>query len=167
MEGCCTVKPTTHRSPTHCPECAKPGRLVGRITVKAMLRPEALMRLSATEHRFCPTPECPVVYFGAEEVFDLEQIVVPVFQKEPAGERTVCYCFAVNERDIRRELAETGRSTAGDRITALVKTERCACEIKNPQGSCCLGNVAATTRVAKAALGDERGKEPEEAPRHA
>lgn len=156
MESCCTVKPATHRSPIDCPECGKPGRLIDRITVRAMLRPDALMRLSALEHRFCPTPGCPVVYFGHEEVFDRGEIVVPVFQKEPTGERTVCYCFAISERDIRTELIRTGRSSASERIGSLVKGDRCACEVRNPQGSCCLGNVAAVVEAAKAAL-ESRG----------
>lgn len=125
------------------------------------------MRLSAPEHRFCSTPLCPVVYFGIEEVLDREEVVVPVFQKEPAGERTVCYCFAVGEGDIRRELVAMGRSSAEERIASLVKAERCACEVKNPQGSCCLGNVATATNAAKAALGNERGQEPLEASPHA
>jgi hypothetical protein len=127
--------------------------LVERITVKAMLRPEALERLSAPEHRFCSRPECAAVYFGIDEVFYRENIVVPVFQKEPPGDRLVCYCFAVGERDIRQELAETGHSTALGRITALVNGDRCACDVKNPQGTCCLGNVAAATKAAKVALG--------------
>jgi len=126
--------------------------LVERITVKAMLRPQALMRLSAPEHRFCTTAECSVVYFGIDEAFSREEIVVPVFQKERAGDRAVCYCFGVGEGDLRRELMQTGRSTASDRITALVKADRCACEVKNPQGTCCLGNVAAATKAAKAAI---------------
>jgi hypothetical protein len=137
----------------HCPACGKPGRLVERITVKAMLRSEALMRLSAPAHRLCATPGCPVVYFGIDGVFDRSEISVPVFQKEPAGDRPVCYCFGVSEReDLRRELVETGRSTASDRIAALVKAERCACEVKNPQGSCCLGDMAMATKAAKTAL---------------
>ena len=147
MESCCTVKPATHRSPAHCPECGGTGRLVDRITVKAMLRPAALMRLSALEHRFCPAPDCPVVYFGHDEVFDRDEIVVPVFQKEPTGERTVCYCFAISEREIRTELIRTGRSSASERISALVKADRCACEVRNPQGTCCLGNVAAAVEA--------------------
>jgi hypothetical protein len=64
----------------------------------------------------------------------------------------VCYCFGVTEGEIQRELVEKSRSTAGERITALVKAERCACEVKNPEGSCCLGNVAAATKAAKATL---------------
>jgi len=131
-----------------------------------MLRPEALARLSAPEHRFCSTPSCPVVYFGLDETFDQEEIVVPVFQKEPPGERPVCYCFGIGEADIRRELEQAGRSTAAERITALVKAERCACEVKNPQGSCCLGNVAAVTTAAKAATAGESAAAPKE-PSHA
>jgi hypothetical protein len=122
------------------------------------------MRLSAPEHRLCTTRECPIVYFGADEVFNRGEILVPVFQKEPTATRTVCYCFAVTEADIRRDV-DTGRSTARDRISALVKGGRCACEIKNPQGTCCLGNVAAATRAAKAALGS--GKRAEESTGHA
>lgn len=150
MESCCTVKPATQRSPVHCPECGGTGRLVDRNTVKAMLRPAALMRLSEVEHRYCPALDCPVVYFGYDEVFNRDEIVVPVFQKEPTGDRTVCYCFAVTEADLRRQIAQTGRSTAVDEITAHVKAGRCACEIKNPQGSCCLGNVATAVREATA-----------------
>jgi hypothetical protein len=148
---------------TECPRCGRAGQPVDRITVKAMLRPPALMRLSAPEHRFCPTQNCPVVYFGLEQVFDRGDVVVPVFQKEPAGDRTVCYCFAIREGDIRRELVDLGRSTAGDRIRALVKAGRCACEVKNPQGSCCLGNVAAATRAAKAARVNAQLRESEAA----
>jgi len=129
--------------------------------VKALLRPEALARLSAPEHRFCPTSECPVVYFGQDEVFDRRELAVPVFQKEPRGARTVCYCFAISEKDIRRELLETGHSSASERITALVKADRCACELKNPQGSCCLGNVAETTKEL------ERAREEQEVSHHA
>lgn len=127
-----------------------------RITVKALLRPGALARLSAHEHRFCGTPECPVVYFGHEEVFGREELTVAVFQKEPRGARIVCYCFAITEKDIRREILDTGRATASDRITGLVKADRCACEVKNPQGSCCLGNVAETTKEIEGACEQER-----------
>ena len=152
MDDCCTVQPAGVKGRLQCLECGRPGRLVHMITVKAMLGPEGLARLSAREYRFCATAQCPVVYFGADEAFERGEVVVPTFQKEPAGNRTVCYCFAVSEGDIKRELVETGRSTASERITALVKADRCACELKNPQGSCCLGNVAAVTKALSAEL---------------
>lgn len=160
---CCTVTPNTAFS-RQCRECGRPGRAVERITVKAMLRPEALMRLSAPEHRYCSTPSCRVVYFGDAETFGLEEIVVPVFHKEPAGDRTVCYCFGVNESEIRRELIGADHSTIEDRIKALVQAQRCACEVKNPQGSCCLGNVAAAVTAAAGAwdkIGSRHPRPPE------
>jgi hypothetical protein len=150
-ESCCTIGPQQNAAaPTRCPQCGNGGRTVERITVKALLRPEALGRLSEAEHRFCAAPACPVVYFGREERFNQDEIVVPVFQKGPPGDRAVCYCYAISEADVRREIAETGRSTAADRITAHVQAGRCACEVRNPQGSCCLGNVAAVVKALEA-----------------
>jgi len=126
------------------------GRSVERITLKALLRSEALMRLSDAPYRFCPTATCGVAYFAPESVFRREDLAVPVFQKEAEGGRTVCYCFGVTECDLRREIAERGTSTAAERITALVKADRCSCEVRNPQGTCCLGNVTAAVKAALA-----------------
>jgi hypothetical protein len=150
MESCCTVKPARVSTATACPECQRAGRSVERITLKALLRPAALERLSAPEHRFCASASCGVVYFGQDEVFRREDLLVPVFQKEPEGGRTVCYCFAVSEDEIRREVEASGRSATAVRIKTLVQAERCACEVRNPQGSCCLGNVTAVAKAAEA-----------------
>ncbi len=147
MEDCCRVKA---EEGVGCPKCGHPGRKVGRITLLALLRPPALERRSAAEHRFCPTTSCEVVYFGSGEVFRREDVLVPVFQKEPEGGRTVCYCFAVGEDEIQREVEAKGRSASAARIKALVQAERCACEVRNPQGSCCLGNVTAVAKAAEA-----------------
>jgi len=168
MESSCTTKPPEASAPVRCPSCDRPGRKVDRITVKALLRSGALARLITPEHRFCPGAECPVVYFGNGEVFERPDLTVPVFQKEAPGHRTVCYCFAISEDDLRREIVATGRSTAAERITSLVNADRCACEVRNPQGSCCLGNVAAAIDAAKEV--SESDGEPlalsEETPRH-
>ena len=161
MESCCTVNPAEVSAATACPACRHSGRDVERITLKALLRSEALMRLEDAPYRFCPTAACAVVYFAAESVFRREDLAVPVFQKEPEGEGTVCYCFGIAEADLRREITETGTSTAAERITALVKADRCACEVRNPQGTCCLGNVLA---VVKAASVQRRETEPSLAP---
>lgn len=149
MSDCCRVGEPAVEAPDRCPDCGRVGRKLDRITLKALLRPEALARLKPPEHRFCPSVSCRVVYFGRGEVFRREDVLVPVFQKEPTGDRTVCYCFAVSEGDIRREVEASGRSTALERITELVKAERCACEVRNPQGACCLGNVAAVVQAAQ------------------
>jgi len=147
MESCCQVTP---HGDARCPECGRPGRRVERITLKALLRPRALERLSPGDHRFCATDSCGVVYFGGGDVFRRDDVEAPVYQKEPQGGRTVCYCFVVTEDTIRREVQTTGRSASAERITALVQAERCACEVRNPQGTCCLGNVTAVAKAAEA-----------------
>lgn len=153
MEGCCA---TTASAPdTGCPGCDAKGRPVDRITLKALLKPEALARLSPGAYRFCGTPECSFVYFRPDSTFERRDLTVPVFQKELPGGRTICYCFAITEEDIARELAERGRSSAAERVSRLVKDERCACEVRNPQGTCCLGNVASATSALAGSVPDE------------
>jgi ribosomal protein S28E/S33 len=68
---------------------------------------------------------------------------VPAWQKEPVGRRTVCYCFGENEADIAEELDRTGGSLAVDRVRTHIAAGRCACAVRNPRGSCCLGDVTA------------------------
>ena len=46
------------------------------------------------------------------------------------------------------EIRDTGKCTILQHITAEVKAGNCACEIRNPQGSCCLGNVNAAVKRA-------------------
>lgn len=48
-----------------------------------------------------------------------------------------------------------GKSTAVAKITEYVEAGKCACELRNPQGSCCLGNVAQAFRQSA----KERNKE--------
>ncbi len=158
MEGCCE-RPQGPRS--DCPECGRPGRKVRKITLKALLRPEALARLGPEEHRFCATAGCPVVYFDAAGVFRRGDLLVPVFHKEAEGDRTVCYCFDITEDQIRREVETLGFAASAERIRALVKAGRCACEVRNPQGTCCLGNVSVVARLsatAEVSLGSQAGR---------
>ena len=124
-----------------CPRCRKRGSPVPEDTVKIFLRGPALEARNETVHRFCPTPDCPVVYFGFEESFTREEITVPVFQKEPPGNSLFCYCFEIPETAILKELSRTGNSPLLQKIAALVKAGKCACRLKNPSGSCCLGSV--------------------------
>ena len=168
MSGSCRSISQSPAGPSICPRCRQKGRPVDGITVKALLRASALELRAETAHRFCPTAQCPVVYFGGSEIFTVKDIAVPVFQKEPPGNRLVCHCFDVTEKEIRQELAETGQSTVQKRITALVKAGRCACELRNPQGTCCLGNIATAVQDVRKDLEDRlagccAGRRPDEA----
>lgn len=100
------------------------------------------------------TVECDVVYFTpAGGTYATGDLRVPVWQKEPPGGRVLCYCFGENEAGICNEIRETGTSQVVERVRAHIEAGRCACEVRNPRGACCLGDVSAVVRRIAAAVG--------------
>jgi Zinc binding domain len=146
---CCPEKPADGSAAWRCPRSGCPGRAVDRQTIKALLTEAALVRLLPGEYRFCSDADCEVVYFGADHLcFTTDDVRVWVWQKRPFGDRQVCYCFGESEASIRAEIEAHGHSSATERIRAHIAAGRCACEVRNPRGSCCLGDViAAIDRV--------------------
>jgi hypothetical protein len=100
------------------------------------------------QYHFCSTPTCDVVYFNNEHdsQFRKHDLLVRVGLKETDDPIPVCYCFGYTRKMILDEVEQRGHSTVTERIKAEVKAENCACEIKNPSGRCCLGDVAGIVR---------------------
>jgi len=151
--ACC--EPGTMADRQACPSCGVAGRPLARPTVQALLEPLALRRLRESGLSFCATSTCPVVYFGVDQSFLASDVRVPVWQKEPVGDRMICYCFGENETDIRTEHEIGGVSDAVSCVRQHIAAGRCACEVRNPRGTCCLGDVIAAVKriqdsVAKA-----------------
>lgn len=137
---------TSDNSPRQaaCPVTATPGTPVPLQTVKAMLTDVSLSRLSPTTYYFCAEPACDVVYFSRQgESYSRNDLRTRVWQKEPAGSRLLCYCFGESEQTIAAEIAATGRSNAMGRVKDHVRSGRCACDIRNPRGICCLADLKA------------------------
>jgi hypothetical protein len=66
---------------------------------------------------------------------------VRVYQKQPDVEDgCLCYCFVHTTGDIRAEVI-SGKQTIVNDINAGIQAGQCACDWRNPQGHCCLGNV--------------------------
>ena len=94
-----------------------------------------------------------MVYFDVEgECYRKSDLRVSVWQKEPFGNRTVCYCFGESEESMRTEIAATGQSHAVERVRAHIAAGRCACDVRNPRGGCCLGDLAAAVNRVETAL---------------
>jgi hypothetical protein len=109
--------------------------------------------LETADYRFCAEPRCDVVYFTSTgSQFGTADLRVPVWQKEPSGSRVVCYCFGESEASIRAEIELTGHSLAAQRIRDHIAAGRCACEVRNPRGACCLGDVMAAVKRVKSSL---------------
>lgn len=144
-----------HLASVPCPMNQKVGQPVDTLTLKALLA-VPLTQLSAAEYRFCKAADCPAVYYSADgqQLFGEADLRERVYQKHHADDTVlVCYCFRHTLGSIRVELIQTGASTVIDNITAGIQANQCACDIRNPQGDCCLGNVRQIVRQIKAELG--------------
>ena len=109
-----------------------------------LLRPGLVLQIGTTQYYFCETATCPAVYFpfdSAAGVFHKSDLRVRVGLKEDDDPIPLCYCFEITRKDIWDEIDQTGAATIPSRIKAEVQAGNCACEIKNPSGKCCLGNV--------------------------
>jgi hypothetical protein len=124
---------------------------VDTVTVKSLVR-RLPFGMPQTQYYFCDAPGCEVLYFAGHPdapAFQRLDLSVRVGAKETEDPIPVCYCFGFSRMDIQNEIAETGRTTAADRIAAEVKAGNCVCEAKNPSGKCCLGDIA---RAAQGAM---------------
>lgn len=153
MSNCCSAPECSTDNGLVCPVSGTKGVRVDLQTVKAMLTEAGLKCVRTATYRFCPDAACAVVYFAEDgHTYSKTDVRVPVWHKEPEGRRTVCYCFGENEGDIRAEITATGKSGAIERVRQHIQAGRCACEVRNPRGVCCLGDVGAAVKRVTATL---------------
>ena len=148
MSDCCSVK-SSSEVPTvaACPVNGARSKQVEMLTIKSLVR-RLPLGMPNTQYYFCEVQDCDVVYFALDSqapIFRRADLLVPVGAKATVDPIPVCYCFGFTRKDIQDEISDTGRSTITERISAEVKAGNCACEVKNPSGKCCLGNV---TRIS-------------------
>ena len=143
LMDCCNLPEPASAGTNRCRQCGAQGRKVHRETMENLLKPEARATIRDGAYFFDRTPDCDVVYFSNEEdsYFTKDALRVRVGIKESEPPTPICYCFGHTTESARKEILGTGHSTVADRITAEVQAGNCACEIKNPSGTCCLSEV--------------------------
>lgn len=145
-EDCCLL---TEKTPAPvkaaCPISKTLSRKVQRRTLEHVLKPSQRGAIREAQYYFCHDPSCRLVYFSNEEApaFSVDDLAVKVFAKDRGDEVPVCYCFDWTRGRIKQEIEATGHSTASLAIAREIKTGNCACDVKNPKGECCLGEVNA------------------------
>jgi len=132
---------------TACRICGEPGRIVAKQTVVHQVISEKLSSVGDAEYRFCGTAECDVVYYSVDgNVFTTDDVRELVTTKTQGDNRPLCYCFGFTEGNVRQEIVLKGETTIPAQVTQFIKEKLCACEIRNPSGSCCLGEINRTVR---------------------
>ena len=146
MVSCCQIPANETSAKNGCPVCHHKGKRVPLITLKSLLKPTSLETLKPEEnYSFCSNPLCEVVYYSGSHSFDKDTLKVPVYQKDDALDVPVCYCFGWTRERLIQAVQKNERPI--DQIRQHVQANRCGCEVNNPQGSCCLGNVTAFVRT--------------------
>lgn len=133
-----------------CPSCGKEGKNMNLITLKSLLKASALETLEPdNSYLFCSTSVCTTVYFSVShsQTFAQSDLKLSVYQKDPGMDVPVCYCFDWT----RERLIQAVRTVQqpANQIKAHVRAGRCGCEVNNPQGACCLGNVSTFVQELK------------------
>ncbi len=148
-DSCCSV-PAESAGAICCPVSGFEGKPVDWTTVAALTIGPVPPRQN---FRLCRDPECEVVYYGSAgavlRIGDLN--VQPGFKEGSDG--LVCYCFLHHEADIACQLGEQGTTDIFDSIKHEVQVGNCACEVRNPSGKCCLGEVEDTIHRLEKELG--------------
>lgn len=148
MSDCCSVNGEAGTVPVAmaCPANGARSKQVDMLTVKSLVR-RLPLGMPNTQYYFCDSPDCEVVYFPLNPdapSFRRGDLVVRVGAKEIEDSLPICYCFGFTRQDIWDETRRTGSSTVAKRIAAEVEAGRCACEVRNPSGKCCLGDITRT-----------------------
>ena len=141
LNGCWDVNKKTYI----CKECGNKGKSVKEITLRNHVKESKLESIKNFEgFYFCETHTCQVIYFNNEQSFYLhkEDVKTRVGLKETYDPIPVCYCFGWTREKIFNQIKQQGFSTAVQEISAKVKAGECACDIYNPSGKCCLGEVS-------------------------
>jgi hypothetical protein len=127
-----------------CPLNGQLGRAVQTQTLKALLR-VSLREVNEQDHYFfCATSDCPVVYFNTtgSQTFRIEHLHERVYQKQATDpEVLVCYCFQYSLGTLQQADKKHKQVILSD-IKQGIALNQCACDLRNPQGTCCLGNVS-------------------------
>lgn len=142
--ACCDLVETGTEA-RKCPRSSSPGQPVDWRTVAALVA----VPVPPVQHFWlCRDPECEVVYFGdrGEVIEQADLRVVPGFKTGSDG--LVCYCFLHRRAEIEVEAEATGSSTILDQVKARTRAGECACEVRNPSGRCCLGDLQRHVRLA-------------------
>ncbi len=132
----------------YCPFSGTQGRKLDGVTVKSMLS-ISLQNVHNTSYYFCREPNCDVVYFSedGQQVFRTHEIRERVYQKEAHNSDVpICYCFRYTPADVERDVHDTSGTQVIEAIKQGIREEQCACDLRNPQGDCCLGNVIALAK---------------------
>lgn len=87
----------------------------------------------------CLSEKCDIAYYSSDLDLKIgkEQIKVPIWFKEDASSKYICYCNRVTEEQIINAVKNKGARTMQDIIKLTGAMKNGKCEVNHPTGKCC------------------------------
>ena len=115
-----------------CPVCLTQGQKVETESLIYHVRDLALIKKES--YFFCANPSCDVAYFSSSHHLTCQDLNKELgVKKSSSGEALLCYCFEVTKQAVNAQSLSY--------IQRHMASIGCRCDVRNPQGSCCLANI--------------------------
>lgn len=115
-----------------CSTCKKKGKRLDSSVLGYHV--SDISKIQNLDYFLCKDPECEVVYFSLQNFFTCRDLNKEVgFKNYSSPEANLCYCFNHKKKDINEHTLSS--------IEKKMKNIDCKCEIRNPQGSCCMASI--------------------------
>lgn len=104
-----------------------------------MVKEKLINQIIHEKYYLCKNKKCKVGYFNKESNFliNKNELKVPLWFKEDADPKYICYCSRVTEKDIISAVKNKGAKNIKDVINITGAMENCNCEVNHPTGNCC------------------------------
>lgn len=144
MASCCSVPQVEKISTdTKCPTCDQEGKQVELLTIRSMTRRDFPHYGELTKGFLCLNPDDSTVYYFSNLGFTISQsdVVTDIGFKTNSNTKTICYCFRHTKQEIIDDYLINNESNIEMDVRKKVKEKLCTCEVSNPKGKCCLGDI--------------------------
>ena len=116
-----------------CPQCRQKGHKVENDTMIHHVKD--ISKMGDGGYSYCSNPQCDVVYFRNEETFTTRMINKEIGFKYSASEQaTVCFCYNYPKSELYDD-------TLIDKINIRIDNYGNRCDIRNPNGKCCIKEI--------------------------
>jgi len=104
-----------------------------------MIVVDLLSEVTDADYFLCTNEKCDIAYYSSCSDLQIkkEQIKMPIWFKEDANPKYICYCNQVTEENIVKAVRNEGAENIKDIIKLTGAMKNGKCEVNHPTGKCC------------------------------
>ncbi len=131
MMACCNTETKSRSTCPACRQCCIPASWQ---TMLHQIRFPENQSLANDDYTFCTNRDCPAGYISASHM--VPKNLLRAF--DPDRPAMLCHCFDISEPGYVTALRNHTAGAIRDFVVRQTRAGLCACEIRSPDGRCCL-----------------------------